>query len=244
MQAQFVVHEAQQTHEGDAVEVKRLFPGPGKMNFDPFVLWDHFSINPGAGFPDHPHRGFEALTYLFNGTMEHRDNLGNQSTIGPGGVQRFTAGKGLVHSEMPGKDSISEGIQLWVNSSRADKSRDPDYQQVLADELPVTEWDKGSLTTIVGEGSPVKLLTPVIYQKLILEQDGEYEFDIPTSFQGICYVVSGEARINDVPVSAGKALLSEKGGQFQIHGEKPCTLMVAFGEPHHEPIHQHGPYVD
>jgi len=244
MKSQFAVHEAQLTSEGDAVEVKRLFPGPAKMNFDPFVLWDHFSINPGAGFPDHPHRGFEALTYLFKGTMQHSDNLGNQSTVHPGGVQRFTAGKGLVHSEMPGTEGISEGIQLWVNSARADKMRDPDYQQVNNNELPVTEWEQGSMTTIVGDGSPVKLLTPVIYQKLVLQQKGDYTLDIPANYQGICYVVNGEASIEGNVIPAGYALLSEKGGQFNILSEDACTVMIAFGQPHREPIHQHGPFVD
>jgi len=83
--------------EGDGVDVKRLFPLREFMNFDPFVMWDHFNIGPGRGFPDHPHRGFEAITYMFDGGMNHKDNLGNESFVTPGGAQRFTAGSGMVH---------------------------------------------------------------------------------------------------------------------------------------------------
>jgi len=98
--------------EGDGVEVKRLMPVANLRNFDPFVLWDHFDIE-GGGFPNHPHRGFEAITYMFDGGMKHKDNLGNQGTVFAGGAQRFTAGKGIVHSEMP--DGKAAGIQLWIN---------------------------------------------------------------------------------------------------------------------------------
>ena len=92
-------YQSVQTREGDNAEVRRLFPLPGRlMNYDPFVLWDDFTVRPGTGFPTHPHRGFEAVTYLFSGEMQHRDNLGNHSTVGPGGAQRFTAGKGIEHS--------------------------------------------------------------------------------------------------------------------------------------------------
>ena len=118
--------------EGDGVLVKRLMPVHGLLNLDPFVLWDHFDIAAG-GFPDHPHRGFEAITYLFEGGMKHADNLGNRGTVHAGGAQRFTAGSGIVHSEFP--DGHAAGIQLWINLPRRLKGIDADYQQLQANEI-------------------------------------------------------------------------------------------------------------
>ena len=119
--------------EGDGVMVKRLMPRQGLMNFDPFVLMDHFDIE-GGGFPDHPHRGFEAITYMLDGGMQHVDNLGNKSVVYAGGLQRFTAGKGLVHSEMP--QGRAQGIQLWINLPKRLKQMQPSYQQVDAEDIP------------------------------------------------------------------------------------------------------------
>lgn len=124
------LYQVKEVAEGDGVDVKRLFPVPGRMNFDPFVLWDHFDILPGKGFPDHPHRGFEAITYMFSGGMNHQDNLGNASFVESGGAQRFTAGSGIVHSEMPAETGRSNGIQLWINLPKRLKTLPASYQQV------------------------------------------------------------------------------------------------------------------
>ncbi|RMH38120.1 MAG: pirin family protein, partial [Gammaproteobacteria bacterium] len=118
------IHFGQLVPEGDGVTVQRLMPVPGLRHFDPFVLWDHFDI-AGGGFPPHPHRGFEAITWLFSGAMHHKDNLGNAGTIHAGGAQRFTAGRGITHSEMP--ESAAAGIQLWINLPQRLKSIEPDY---------------------------------------------------------------------------------------------------------------------
>jgi len=150
--------------EGDGVDVKRLFPLRDFMNFDPFVLWDHFTLDSGRGFPDHPHRGFEAITYMFEGGMNHKDNLGNESFVTAGGAQRFTAGSGLVHSEMPAQTGVSNGIQLWINLPKRLKQVDAEYQQVNANEFPVKKLDGGTVKTIVGENSPLQLKTSVIYR--------------------------------------------------------------------------------
>ncbi len=131
-------YKAVHTQEGDNAEVNRLFPLPGRlMHYDPFVLWDEFTVQPGAGFPTHPHRGFEAITYVFSGEMQHADNLGNTSTVGPGGAQRFTAGRGIEHSEMPGETQATRGIQLWINLPQRLKQLDPDYQEVPASRLVI-----------------------------------------------------------------------------------------------------------
>jgi len=151
--------------EGDGIEVKRLMPVASLRNFDPFVLWDHFDIVSG-GFPNHPHRGFEAITYMFGGGMKHKDNLGNQGTVFAGGAQRFTAGKGMIHSEMP--DGKAVGIQLWINLPKRLKDIEPDYQQV--DMIPEEMSDGVNIHTIVGESGCIQLKADVEYLDVVIEQ--------------------------------------------------------------------------
>ena len=131
------------------------------MNFDPFVLRDHFNLDPGRGFPDHPHRGFEGITYIFQGGMNHKDNLGNESFVKPGGAQRFTAGKGILHSEMPADNETTNGIQLWVNLPKKLKQMSPSYQQINDDMFPVTKIDGGEVKKLVGLSSKKDLQAPL-----------------------------------------------------------------------------------
>lgn len=230
--------------EGDGVDVKRLFPLREFMNFDPFVMWDHFNIGPGRGFPDHPHRGFEAITYMFDGGMNHKDNLGNESFVTPGGAQRFTAGSGMVHSEMPAETGDSNGIQLWINLPKRLKHIEPSYQQVNADEFPVNKIDGGEVKVIVGEGSPLKLKTDVIYQHIKLEQKSNYQLSLQAGMRGVVYVMQGSVAINDVVVSTDQALLVEDIIDMQFTTEEKSEFMVCMGIPHGEPIKQYGPFVD
>jgi len=244
MTADYWIRKANETSEGDGVVVKRLFPLPGFMNFDPFVLWDHFNVRPGSGFPDHPHRGFEGLTFMFSGSMEHKDNLGNQSRVGAGGAQRFTAGHGIVHSEMPGSEGDNEGIQLWVNLARAEKTVEPDYQQVDADEFPRQVFKQGSVVTLVGAGSPLKIKTPLVYKQLNLQAGTHYSESLPKNYRGFVYLVSGEAVVCQQAVQAGEAFFTERINEFDIQAVQDCVAMLCFARPHKEPIYQHGPYVD
>ncbi|MDX8396352.1 MAG: pirin family protein [Mariprofundaceae bacterium] len=188
--------------EGVGVEVKRLIPISGLRHFDPFVLWDHFDIS-GGGFPDHPHRGFEAITYIFSGGMQHADNLGNKGIIHAGGAQRFTAGKGIVHSEMP--EGQAAGIQLWINLPKRLKGLDPDYQQVEKDEIPEVFIEGRSVRTIVGESSSVKLHTEVEYLDVSLQTGVNFERDVIKGMRGFVYVVEGALRVNDQLVAQGSA---------------------------------------
>lgn len=235
---------ATETMEGTGAEVARLFPVPQFHNFDPFVLWDHFTVAPGTGFPDHPHRGFEAITYMLEGSMQHTDNLGNQSTVKPGGAQRFTAGKGIVHSEMPGKQGSSRGIQLWINLPQRLKGVAPAYQQVNAGEFPEETFAGGWKKIIVGEGSPLKLLTPVRYAELKLDPGGHYEEPLQTGFSGLIYLLAGEAEVNGHALKACDACFITDGEGIHIQSTTDCQLMLCQGQPHNEPIYQHGPYVD
>ncbi|WP_297529120.1 pirin family protein [Thiohalobacter sp.] len=237
-----LVQDAVETMEGAGVVVRRLFPVVHCRHHDPFVLWDHFAIEAGTGFPEHPHRGFEAITYLFDGGMEHADNLGNRSVVHAGGAQRFTAGRGIRHSEMP--VGGARGIQLWINLPQRLKSLPPDYQQVDADALPDRALTDGRLRTIVGAGSPLRLHTPVEYLDLALDSGGHYRHSPPPGFRGLVYLVQGAAEVNGHPLAEAQALFLPKATPLDIEACHPSRLMLAFGRPHGEAIHQHGSYVD
>ncbi len=227
--------------EGDGVTVKRLMPVHGMRNFDPFVLWDHFDIKSG-GFPDHPHRGFEAITYLFAGGMRHKDNLGNEGTIHAGGAQRFTAGRGIVHSEFP--DSHAAGIQLWINLPKRLKQIEPGYQQLQADDIPEQEEDGTVIRTIVGEGSPLRLHTSVQYLDIQLAAGTQIRRKIPADYKGLVYTVEGSGTINGQDLRAGMAVYFEAETDITLSSQTSGRFMLAAGTPHGEPIVQHGPFVD
>jgi len=235
------IHKAIQVPEGDGVAVKRLMPVHGMRNFDPFVLWDHFDIAAG-GFPDHPHRGFEAITYMFSGGMQHADNLDNRGTVHGGGAQRFTAGRGIVHSEMP--DGHAAGIQLWINLPRSLKGIDPDYQQVEKDEVPETSIEGGTLRTIVGENGPVQLKTDVQYLDISLHKGAVFERAIASELRGLVYLVDGSVRINGAETNAGSAAFVDGAASLTLDAVENSRFMWCFGRPHGEPILQHGPFVD
>ena len=241
----YILYPSVHTQEGDGAEVNRLFPVPGRlMNYDPFVLWDNFRISPGAGFPSHPHRGFEAITYLFDGAISHEDNLGNHSTVSAGGAQRFTAGKGIIHSEMPGDTGESHGIQLWINLPQRLKHIEPAYQEVITGDIPQLDFNGGSVRHIVGNGSPLRLQTEVIYQEVHLNNGARYSYDMPVTHKGFIYVVTGELVLGSTPIPAGCACFLEPGEVHALDATSDSRFMICSGTPHHEPIHQHGPYVD
>ncbi len=244
MSGKAFIRTAVETLEGAGVTVRRLFPAPGLRHLDPFVLWDHFSVGPGTGFPDHPHRGFEAITYMLEGSMRHSDNLGNQSTVTAGGAQRFTAGRGIVHSELPGGTGNNTGIQLWINLPRRLKGVAPSYQQVDAEAFPVEHFAGGWKKTLVGEGSPLQLLSDVRYGELALQAGGHVEEPLPAGFTALAYLLQGQARIAGEDVEAGSACFVAGVPRIVMDSASGCRLMLCLGSPHGEPIHQHGPYVD
>jgi len=238
------IRTALDMNEGVGARVKRLFPISGFMNYDPFMLWDHFTIGAGSGFPTHPHRGFEAITYLFEGSMKHEDNLGNSSTVGVAGAQRFTAGRGIQHSEMPAAEGATRGIQLWINLPQRLKGIEPAYQQVEAEDLPVTTVGCAQLRTIVGEGSPLELHTPVTYLDITIQKG---VFDASEYFlekRGLLFVVEGAVQVNEQPLLAGQVFFSEENSFVSVSADKSARFMLCTGLPHNEPARQHGPYVD
>ncbi|TDY00487.1 pirin family protein [Thiohalophilus thiocyanatoxydans] len=239
------VTDALLMQEGDGAEVQRLFPIVRRMmNFDPFVLWDHFTIEPGNGFPTHPHRGFEAITYMFEGSMQHKDNLGNASTVTAGGAQRFTAGRGIEHSEMPAAEGQSSGIQLWINLPQRLKQIEPGYQQVDRDQVPVEQKEDARIRVIVGESSPMKLSTDIRYYDVSLPGGGIYTENVPQDFRGLLYLMHGAIEINGHELNPGQALFFETEKTLGVKGQAESRFMLVMGQPHGEPIRQWGPYVD
>jgi len=239
-----IIRSGVNTLEGKGAQVSRLMPVAGFRNFDPFVLWDHFTLEAGTGFPDHPHRGFEAVSYLFQGALRHTDNLGNHSTVAAGAAQRFTAGKGIVHSEMPASPEQTQGIQLWVNLPRNLKSLEPSYQAVNAGDIPEETIVGGKRRIIVGNNGPVRLQTAVFYFDLMLTVAGDYEEKLPAGYRGFVYLVQGEAVVNGDTVTAGQAAFLDETAKLNISTNRSCRAMVCFGLPHNEPIRQRGTFVD
>lgn len=241
MQALLSKQTALVVPEGQNVEVRRLMPVAGRRNFDPFVLWDHFDIASG-GFPDHPHRGFEAITYMLAGGMQHADNLGNRSIVHAGGAQRFTAGRGLVHSEMP--EGHASGIQLWINLPRQLKGLPPAYQQVDAEDFPTHKAQGVCVRTLVGEGSPLLLQTAVDYLDVSLDAGSHWSRKVKRGFRGFVYVLHGCICQESHEISAGEAIFVEGVSELFLEARSESRLMWCFGQPHGEPIYQHGPFVD
>ncbi len=239
-----IKRKAVETHEGEGVIVKRLMPIPQLRNYDPFVLWDDFTITPGNGFPDHPHRGFEAITYLFNGSIRHEDNLGNASTVHGGGAQRFTAGRGIVHSEMPNEKTPTRGIQLWINLPQRLKKIKPNYQQVNHDEFSINDIEGGQIKTIVGDSSPLEIKTPMSYMELQLNPGASHNEAITEGMRGLIYMVDGETEINGQIYKAADSEFFENETSIKIIANTKTRLIICYGSPHGEPIVQYGPYVD
>jgi redox-sensitive bicupin YhaK (pirin superfamily) len=174
--------------------------------------------------------------------MQHADNLGNRGTVHGGGAQRFTAGRGIVHSEMP--DGRAAGIQLWINLPQSLKGVDPDYQQVEKGEIPETIIDGGTVRTIVGENGPIVLKTEVEYLDVSLDAGATIGRAVPDGFQGIIYLIEGSIKVNGETVDAGSAAYVDGENALTIEAIEGARYIWCFGRPHGEPIYQHGPFVD
>ena len=197
----------QATSDGAGVELIRMIGQPELMDLDPFLLLDSFrSDNPDdylAGFPEHPHRGFETVTYLLNGRMRHRDNAGNEGVIEPGGIQWMTAGRGIVHSEMPEqKDGLLAGFQLWINLPAAHKMAAPAYQEHAAAQIPLETRDGTEIRVIIGEtsqgtlGPVVQPLTDPLYLDVSLAPGAVFEETLAAQHNAFIQVIDGVVRLN------------------------------------------------
>ena len=217
-----------------------------RSNHDPFVLFDHFTLKEGTGFPNHPHRGFEAITYIFEGGMNHKDNLGNDKFVSQGGAQVFCAGRGLIHSEMPANKGTTSGIQLWINLAKKEKGISPTYQFFEKEDLPSYLENGVEVTDIVGSNSPVFLNTEITYQHLKFSKDAQKPIMIQKDSNSIIYIVSGEFQINGQKTLAGESLLisTKEESSLDVTSQYEGSIVICSGIPYREPIFQHGPYVD
>lgn len=239
---------SQATTEGAGVPIRRVFPTAQLDDLDPFLLLDHMGPNKMAagqatGFPDHPHRGFETVTYLLDGQMEHRDSFGNRGVINPGGIQWMTAGSGLVHSELPGPDMLRtggtlHGFQLWVNLPRKDKMAPPRYQELDAQHIPAFKEGESTIRVVAGEGGSVESRTPILYSHITLAPGASHEHAVPKNWNVFAYYFGG-AREGDVE------LFAKDGDSVVLNNpsDKPSEVLLIGGEPIGEPVARYGPFV-
>ena len=247
------------TSDGAGVKLTRVIGGPDLPELDPFLLLDEFGTDRAedyiAGFPSHPHRGFETVTYMLDGRMRHRDNHGNEGLLTPGSVQWMTAGRGLVHSEMPEQESgRMRGFQLWVNLPARDKMTEPKYQEFAPEHSPVATPAPGTtvkvIAGVVGDvvGPIAQPATDPVYLDIGLAAGKAWEYRLPEGHNAFAYVYEGavtlglgdEARAleaQEMAVLGGGDLLQLRAGN------RDARLIVVAGKPLREPVARHGPFV-
>jgi redox-sensitive bicupin YhaK (pirin superfamily) len=246
--------------DGAGVELVRVIGQPALMDLDPFLLLDTFrSDDPDdyiAGFPPHPHRGFETVTYLLNGRMRHKDNAGNEGVIEPGGIQWMTAGKGIVHSEMPEQqDGLLEGFQLWINLPASHKMTAPAYQEFGQASIPSESREGAVVRVITGETSegtrgPVNQpLTDPLYLDVSLEPGASFVERLASDHNAFLYVIEGELSLtgnDDAMLELGRDQLAVlgRGDSLQLRaGGSDARFLLVAGKPLREPIARGGPFV-
>jgi redox-sensitive bicupin YhaK (pirin superfamily) len=238
-------YTADEVSEGTGAEVRRLFPASSFKHFDPFILLDDFSVQPPAGFPAHQHKGFEAITYMVEGGFIHKDNIGNNDTIFAGDAQRFTAGKGLIHSEMPGTKAINRGLQLWLNIPLSTKQLAPSYQLIDSDSIKIDIKKNSTVRTIAGPGSSLHTNCgcDLTYLDISLKNDSLF-FSPSTEYSTFIYVLSGLVKINNTAIQEGQFYILENTYKNKIESSADARFVYLSAKPLNQPIKQRGPFVD
>jgi redox-sensitive bicupin YhaK (pirin superfamily) len=229
--------------------------GTHELNqFDPFLLLDEFkNDNPddySAGFPPHPHRGFETVTYMIQGSFDHADSRGNRGHLVSGSVQWMTAGSGIIHSEMPAQEEgMVWGFQLWLNLPKKLKMIEPSYQDISAETIPVTTLSGVTAKIIGGEFNGVKgpgiAKYPVHYFDLTFDANAKFNFSVPADQNSMIYVISGSAQIGDdaKAVEPNHLALLDEGTEVQITAKQPLRCLFISAQKMNEPISRGGPFV-
>jgi hypothetical protein len=257
------VIQPQYVIEGAGVLLRRSF-GPSRDNpFDPFLLFDHFAFNdpiegPIVGFPTHPHRGIETVTYMLEGNTRHRDSLGNVGVIGPGDVQWMTSGRGIMHEEMPkrGPSGKVDGFQLWVNLPAAEKMSHPRYQEVTADTIPTVAQDGASVRVVAGEfagvrGPVTEIAARPLYMDITLEATAEIDLPVPPVHTAVAYLFAGAGLFGldeagrGEEVEAACMIVFGEGDHVRIQASPASAARFIWmaGGPFNEPIVPYGPFV-
>ena len=247
------------TSDGAGVRLTRVIGGPSLPDLDPFLLLDEFGPDRAedyiAGFPSHPHRGFETVTYMLDGRMRHKDNHGNEGLLTPGSVQWMTAGRGLIHSEMPEQESGQmRGFQLWVNLPAREKMTEPKYQEFAPDHIPVTASAGGvQVKVIAGQvgdtvGPIVQPATDPVYLDITLDAHAGWSYALPDGHNAFAYVFEGGLEIGEGddarPVARQEMAVLGGGEQLVLRaGETGARLILVAGRPLREPVMRHGPFV-
>ncbi|XP_071787696.1 pirin-like isoform X2 [Asterias amurensis] len=239
--------------EGVGARVMRSIGRPELQNLDPFLMLDEFKAKNSGGFPDHPHRGFETVTYFLEGKFSHEDFEGHAGILGPGDLQWMTAGRGIVHSEMPASDGVNHGLQLWVNLAKEYKMVKPAYQELLSKDIPEVEKDGVKVRVIAGEAlgktSKVYTRTPTSYLDFTLQKGGVVDQPIPLGWTAFAYILSGKAAFGtgdkQQEGEPHHTVLLSDGDHVHIQNKEtePCRFVLISGKPIGEPVVQHGPFV-
>ncbi len=247
----------QATSDGAGVKLTRVLTQDLQRRLDPFLMLDAFgSDNPNdyiAGFPDHPHRGFETITYMIAGRMRHRDSAGHEGLLENGGVQWMTAGRGVIHSEIPQQeDGVMEGFQLWLNLPGRDKMNAPWYRDFKAGELPRFTTAQGVAVTVIAgashdvTGAVTRDATAPLYLDLHLPAAARFEQRLPATHNAFVYVYRGTVSIAGQQVPPQRmALLAndEQADGVVIEAGQDAKVLLIAGQPLNEPIAQYGPFV-
>ena len=260
-----IVHSIE-TLEGGGFLVRRPFPKPAFSDFDPFLLLDEMGpmeVAPGEakGAPDHPHRGFETVTYLLSGDMEHKDSRGHAGRLRAGDVQWMTAGAGVVHAEMPSRQFQREGgrmhgFQLWVNLPQRDKMAKPRYQEIPSSQIPKAVSADGLVTVTViagealGQKAVIETRTPIIYLHYRIKPGGVVRQRVPHDYNGFAYLVEGAGLFGAEGERASDGqmvLFAPDGDEMRIENptdaQAPLEVLLIAGVPLNEPIARYGPFV-
>jgi redox-sensitive bicupin YhaK (pirin superfamily) len=240
--------------DGAGVKLNRVIGGRDLPQLDPFLLLDEFRSDDAAdylaGFPEHPHRGFETVTYMLAGRMRHRDNQGNTGLLGPGSVQWMTAGRGIVHSEMPEQENgLMQGFQLWVNLPAKDKMTAPRYQDIEPGRIPEVESTGARVRVIAGSHrgvrGPVQAeATEPLYLDVSLKGDQKFEAPVPEGHNAFVYVYEGSIDIGGRAVVRGELAVLRGGDTVAASaGDAGARFILVAGRPLEEPVARYGPFV-
>jgi redox-sensitive bicupin YhaK (pirin superfamily) len=240
--------------DGAGVKLNRVIGGRDLPQLDPFLLLDEFRSDDAAdylaGFPEHPHRGFETVTYMLAGRMRHRDNQGNTGLLGPGSVQWMTAGRGIVHSEMPEQENgLMQGFQLWVNLPAKDKMTAPRYQDIEPGRIPEVESTGARVRVIAGSyrgvRGPVQAeATEPLYLDVSLKGDQKFEAPVPEGHNAFVYVYEGSIDIGGRAVVRGELAVLRGGDTVAASaGDAGARFILVAGRPLEEPVARYGPFV-
>lgn len=243
------------TSDGAGVKLTRVIGQRALPDLDPFLMLDEFGSEKGAdyigGFPDHPHRGFETVTYMLDGRMRHGDNKGHSGLLVSGSVQWMTAGRGLVHSEMPEQeDGLMRGFQLWINLPAKDKMCEPRYQEYAPERIPVAKPAAGvSVKVIAGEVAGIKgpiggVATDPTYLDIALQKGATFSHRLPNDYNAFAYVFEGASMIGVKAVEKSQLAVLSQGDGFTVTADdQPARLILVAGKPLREPVAKYGPFV-